>query len=260
MRLAASWLVTLQWHLVAWATGPLPAKPTGAEKGPSSTGRAGSLEFPWRQLWHCMRVPRARTPLAPVRASYTHPGTGCPGTEGRAQPGAWCQGPCPGSAREEFQFHLWDRGGRGARLLPEQPLPAAGLPGITSISWAASRLCTLPSQPYPQPHCPLRQGPWPLPAAPTAPSGRRLFGTHTCSPLSRAQSCALTLLAGLQLFHFQVMGELCKRNPTGLRRSIPPILCFPWLPLHPLRHRTSVWLHPAQPPWKCGCLGAPATG
>lgn len=57
-----------------------------------------------------------------------------------------------------------------SQALPEQPLPAAGLPGITSIYWAASRLCTLPSQPYPQPHCPLRQGPCPLPAALTAPS------------------------------------------------------------------------------------------
>lgn len=97
------------------------------------------------------------------------------------------------------------------------------------------------------------------PCSPDGPFGR-LFCTHTCSPLSRAQSCALTLLAGLQLFHFQVMGELCKRNPTGLRRSIPAILCSPWLPLPPLRHRTSVWLHSAQPTWECGCLGAPATG
>lgn len=56
------------------------------------------------------------------------------------------------------------------------------------------------------------------------------------APTPCAQSCALTLLAGLQLFHFQVMGELCKRNPAGLRGSIPPILCSPSLPLLPVRH------------------------
>lgn len=41
--------------------------------------------------------------------------------------------------------------------------------------------------------------------------------------LSCAQTCALTLLAGFQLFYFQVMGKLWKRNQTGLRRSIPPV-------------------------------------
>lgn len=118
----------------ALGTRPSASKAHWCREGTSgSMGGAGSLEFPWSQPWHCVRVPRARTLLAPVRAARTHPGTGCPGTEDTAQAGAWCQGPCPGSTREEFQLHLRDRGGRGARLLTEHPLPAAGLPGIASI-------------------------------------------------------------------------------------------------------------------------------
>lgn len=80
---------------------------------------------------------------------------------------------------------------------------------------------------------------------PCSPDGplwpQALLHPHS-SPLPRAQSCALTLLASLQLFHLQVMGELWKRNPAGLRRSIPPILCSPGLPLLPLGHWTQLWL------------------
>lgn len=48
-----------------------------------------------------------------------------------------------------------------------------------------------------------------------------------CERLFCAQTCVFTLLTGFQLFDFQVMGELWKRNQTGLRRSIPPTCALP---------------------------------
>lgn len=189
------------------------------------------MELPRSQPWHCVRVPR--TPLCPVRAARTHPGTGCPGTEDRAQAGARCQAPCPGSAREELLFHLWAEEGEEPGCSQSSRCRPRGSQCHQQAVHAALQSSLSP--------CPLARSCAP-PAAPMGPSGRRLFCTHTCSPSSCAQSRALTLLAGLQLLHFQVMGELWKRNPAGLRRSIPPFLCSPCVPLLPLGHWTSLWL------------------
>jgi len=66
-------------------------------------------------------------------------------------------------------------------------------------------------------------------AAPTGPLQLQALRAAPPHPhplpliLPRAQSSALTLLAGFQLLHLQVMGELWKRNQRGLRRGIPAV-------------------------------------
>lgn len=155
--------------------GTMPAKP----RDPWLHGRGWEFGIPVEPAMALREGAKGKDPAGPGESSPSPPGT-----EGTAQAGAWCQGPCPGSAREEFQLHVCGRGGRGARLLPEHPLPAAGFPGITSIYWAVHAA----PQSCPQPRCPLRQGPCPLPAALMGPSGRRLCAPTEITPLSRAQS------------------------------------------------------------------------
>ena len=123
-------------------------------------------------------------------------------------------------------------------------------------------MCTLPSrlQPCPQPDCPLQtrsmSPPWAALMGPLRLQALQVTPrTHTGSPLSRAQTCALTLLAGFQLFYFQVMGELWKRNQTGLSRSIPLVPRAPCVSLCSLPVLPGHW----QSPWLWHCL-CPAHG
>lgn len=114
---------------------------------------------------------------------------------------------------------------------PGCPLGTLSFTGRTFLGGCSgtSRCCPQAVSAALSPTIPCGRGPCPLPgpprwAPPTAgssggpPPPRRL-------PLilSPAKTCALTLLAGFQLFYFQVMGELWKRNQTGVRRSIPPV-------------------------------------